>query len=70
MEDQITGSDAVAVRTTQTGTHLGSFFGIPPTGRRVRVSQMNFERFHGNQIHAHHRITDELSLMRQLGIIP
>ena len=67
--DQVVGDDAVAVRTLVTGTHLGDFFGLSPTGRKIRVSQMAFERFRGERIAAHHRVTDELSLMRQLGAV-
>ena len=36
----------------------------------VKLLGDGHERTQEPQIHAHHRITDELSLMRQLGIIP
>jgi predicted ester cyclase len=63
------GPDAVAARTTMTGTHLGPFFGLPATGRPVRVAQFTIERIRDGQIVAHHRLTDELTLQRQLGLI-
>jgi steroid delta-isomerase-like uncharacterized protein len=68
IEDMVIGADAVAVRTTLRGTHRGDFFGLPPTGKSVEVSQMTFERFKDGKIVAHHRVTDELALQRQLGI--
>jgi len=70
VEDMVVGADAVAVRTTLRGTHLGDFFGLPATGKRVEVSQMTIERFGDGKIIEHHRITDELALRQQLGVLP
>lgn len=67
VEDLVIGSDAVATRTTLRGTNTGTLFGAPPTGRRVEVMQLTIERFAGAQIIAHHRLTDEATLARQLG---
>lgn len=69
IEDMVIGADAVAVRTTLRGTHRGDFFGLPPTGKRVEVSQMTIEHFKDGKIVAHHRVTDELTLQRQLGVV-
>jgi predicted ester cyclase len=68
IEDEVIAEDAVAVRTTMSGTHRGSFFGLPPTGRSFRVAQMTIERFAGGKIVAHHRITDIAALLKQLGV--
>lgn len=70
IEDLVVGADAVAVRTTLSGTHRGDFFGLAPSGRTFRVSQICVERFSGDRIVAHHRLTDELALRRQLGVLP
>jgi steroid delta-isomerase-like uncharacterized protein len=70
IEDLVVSDEAVAARTTLTGTHRGDLFGIPPTGRPVRVSQMTIEHFRSGQIISHHRQTDDLSLLRQLGVLP
>ena len=67
VEDMVVGDDAVAVRTTMSGTHRGAFFGLAPTGRSFRVAQINIERFRDGRIAAHHRVTDMAELMRQLG---
>ena len=69
IEDMVIGADAVAVRTTLRGTHRGDFFGLPPTGKSVEVSQMTIEHFKDGKIVAHHRVTDELALQRQLGVV-
>jgi len=70
IDDLVVGDDAVAARTTMTGTHEGDLFGLPPTGRRVRVAQHTIERFRDGRIVAHHRLTDDLSMLRQLGVLP
>ena len=69
IEELVVADDAVAARTTLRGTHLGEFFGMKPTGRKVCVGQMTIERFQDGKIIAHHRLTDDLTLMRQLGVI-
>lgn len=66
IEDLVLGDDAVATRTTMRGTHRGDFFGLAPTNRPIEVAQMTIERFSEGQIIAHHRVTDEAMLMRQL----
>ena len=67
IEDLVIGAESVAVRTTMTGTHLGDLFGVPATGKALRVAQMTFERFREGRIVAHHRLTDDLAMLRQLG---
>jgi steroid delta-isomerase-like uncharacterized protein len=69
IEDMVVGEDAVAVRSIMTGTHRGDLFGMPATGKTVRVAQMTFERFRDGLIVTHHRLTDDLSLLRQLGVL-
>lgn len=67
LEELVADDDTVAVRSTMRGTHEGDFFGIPPTGRRIEVAQMNFERVRDGRIAEHWRLTDDAALMRQLG---
>jgi predicted ester cyclase len=66
LEELVVGRDAVATRTTMRGTHRGDFFGLAPTGRSFSVQQLTIERFEAGRIIAHHRVTDEAGLMRQL----
>jgi steroid delta-isomerase-like uncharacterized protein len=67
--DMVAEPDRVAVFVRLTGTHTGSFFGIPPTGRKIDVRQMQIEWIREGRIAQHWRITDDLNLMRQLGVI-
>ena len=68
--DMVITPDKVAVRVVMTGTHTGDFFGIPPTGRRVAVNQLQIERIENGKLVEHWRQTDDLGMMRQLGLIP
>ncbi len=38
VDDIIAEGDKVVARATGEGTHLGEYMGIPPTGRRIKVT--------------------------------
>lgn len=67
--DLIITHDRVVARVVMTGTHTGTLFGIPPTGKRVNVNQINIEQIVNGKIAEHWRVTDELTMMKQLGVI-
>ena len=69
IENMVVSDDQVAVQTTMHGTHTGDFFGIAPTHKVIKVNQMQIERIANNKIIEHWRVTDELSLLKQLGQI-
>jgi steroid delta-isomerase-like uncharacterized protein len=58
-----------ADRWVMTGTHRGELFGIPPTGRTVRVEGATFTRMgaHGLVVEDVHYV-DYAGLLRQLGV--
>lgn len=70
IEDLIAEGDRAVARTTMRGTHLGDFFGIPPTGRRVEMSGVHILRIANGRIAEHWGSNDDLGMMRQLGVIP
>ncbi len=65
----LVADDYVAIYVVMTGTHTGDFFGISPTGNKIKVYQMQFERIANGKMIEHWRVTDDLSLMKQLGQI-
>jgi steroid delta-isomerase-like uncharacterized protein len=67
--DMVVASDKVAVSVRVTGTHTGPLFGLPATGKRIDVRQMQIEWIKDGRIWQHWRITDELTLLRQVGAI-
>lgn len=69
VEDIRASGDEVIVRSRLTGTHDGEFAGHAPTGRRIDVDQLQIERVRDGRIVEHWRVTDELEIMRQLGLV-
>lgn len=70
IKDLIATEDSVVMRVLMTGTHRGDLFGLPATGKKVSVEQINIEHIRDGRIVEHWRVTDELQLMRQLGAVP
>ena len=70
LEEMIAEKDKVAARFTMTGTHRGSFFGVPPTGRKIAVQAMNFYDWSNGQIVRERGQPDLLGLMQQIGAVP
>jgi steroid delta-isomerase-like uncharacterized protein len=62
--------DLVCYHSTARGTHTGSFMGVPPTGRTVEVGAIHIHRLSGGKIVEHWGRSDQLALMRQLGVAP
>jgi steroid delta-isomerase-like uncharacterized protein len=70
IEDMVAEGDTVAGRVTMSGTHLGPFQGIAPTGRSFQQAHMHFVRFRDGKAIEHRAVRDDLGMMRQLGVIP
>ena len=70
IEELVAEGDTVAGRLTMSGTHEGPLMDIPPTGRSVRQNHMHFVRFRDGKAIEHWGVRDDLSMMRQLGVIP
>ena len=70
IKELVAEGDTVAGRVTMSGTHLGPFQGIPPTGRTFQQDQMHFVRFRDGKGIEHRAVRDDLGMMRQLGVIP
>jgi len=61
--------DHVFARGSFSGTHTGDFMGMPPTGKEISVTEMNFDRFADGKLVEHGAEADMVGLM-QLGAIP
>lgn len=70
VEEQISEGDKVVTRFEWTGTHRAEFFGVPATGRPVKVWGMVIDRLEGGKIKDTRIIMDALGLMMQLGAFP
>jgi steroid delta-isomerase-like uncharacterized protein len=70
IEDLIAEGDKVVVRATMRGTNEGSLFGLPASGKQVTVGDIDIVRIAGGKMVEGWGITDRLSMMQQLGVIP
>lgn len=70
IESCIAEGDTVVTRWTLTGTHQGVFQGIPPTGRPVRFTGIEFNRAANGRIVEHWSMFDNLALLQQIGAMP
>ena len=70
LEDTVVEENKVAARFIMTGTHNGTFFGVPPTGKAIGVQAINFYRFSNGLIVEEYGQPDMLGLLQQIGAVP
>ena len=70
VNDVIAEGDETVVRWTMRGTHSGSFYGMPATGKSVIMNGMSMYRLVDGKLAEGWVEYDELGLMQQLGAIP
>jgi steroid delta-isomerase-like uncharacterized protein len=69
IKELIVTKDRAIARVVMTGTNTGQLFGMPPTGKKINVNQINIEKIINGEIAEHWRVTDEFSMMKQLGAL-
>lgn len=69
VDDLIAEDDKVVGKVTAYGKHVGELFGIPATGKDIRVTGIAIWRIRDGKIVAHWHQTDQFGLMLQLGVI-
>jgi len=70
MEEMVAEDELVFSRFTWSGTHRGTFFGIPATGRQVNVSGMVLDRVAAGRMAESRILMNSMAMMQQLGVIP
>ena len=70
LEEMVAEEDKIATRFTMRGTHKGTFFGVPPTGKSIKVQVMNLYRFSNERIIEEYGQPDLLGLLQQIGAMP
>jgi predicted ester cyclase len=70
VQEQVAEGAKVVSRLEWTGTHRGTFLGVPATGRPVMIWAMVIDRLEGGKIKDARIIMDTLGLMIQLGVVP
>ena len=62
----IAEGDLVAIHSTHSGRHTGSYFGLPATGRPFAYKQMHIIKMKNGKGVEHWAVRDDAGLMRQL----
>jgi steroid delta-isomerase-like uncharacterized protein len=70
VEEMIAEGELVVTRRALTGTHRDELFGIPPTGKQVRISGIDISRVVDGRVVEHWGNEDDLGMLQQLGVIP
>jgi steroid delta-isomerase-like uncharacterized protein len=68
VQDIAAEGDTVAARVAFRGTHRGEFQGLPPTGKEVAFSSMEFNRVVDGKVEEHWVEINLLGLVQQLGV--
>ena len=66
IEDLIITPHRIVARTIVSGTHIGKLWGMQPTLKKFKISQINIEYIEDGKISEHWRVTDEHALLNQL----
>ena len=66
INDLVITETRIVARVTMTGTLLGELWGMQPNGKKITVQQVNIEYVKNGRISEHWRLTDELTMMKQL----
>jgi steroid delta-isomerase-like uncharacterized protein len=70
VEQIIVSGDHVVSRALLTGTHKGSFAGVPATNKKVSWRSCNVVEVKNGKAVRSRIYADNVSLMRQLGVLP
>jgi steroid delta-isomerase-like uncharacterized protein len=69
--DVLSSGDKVVARSQVTGTHSGTFGGIPVTGKSIDAQAIDILRVEDDGlVHEHWGVMDQMTLMQQLGVVP
>jgi predicted ester cyclase len=67
VDDIVAEGDKVVIRITSTGTQLGEFAGIAPTGRKIRIDEIHIFRLAAGKVVEQWGMPDVHGLLDQLG---
>jgi steroid delta-isomerase-like uncharacterized protein len=68
--DVVAGDHMASARWSVTGTHTGEFFGVPATGRPVRMQGISMYRVRDGRLAEAWVQYDQLGLLQQIGALP
>lgn len=69
IDQQLSDGDWVITLYTMTGTHLGSWMGIKPTGRKIKVTGVNIDKVINGKIVEHGGAANLFESLLEIGAI-
>jgi steroid delta-isomerase-like uncharacterized protein len=69
VEGQVAEGDIVATWSTMRATHLGSFGGVPATGKKITLRVVNVQRIRDGRILEHWGGSNSLEALMELGLV-
>jgi steroid delta-isomerase-like uncharacterized protein len=70
VDDVIAAGDKVVTRFRASGTHMGAFRGLAPTGKRFTMAEIGIFRIEDGKIAEKWGLVDRVGMLQQLGILP
>lgn len=70
IEDIVAEGDRVVLRWTNSGTHVGEFLGMPPTGKSYSIPGIEIWRVKDGKLAEHWDVVDVFGQLQQLGLLP
>src|SRR6185503_3966701 len=70
IEQQIAEGDTVATRATMEGTHAGTFMGVAPTNKHVKLTVLLMDQIVDGKIVLHYANADWIGVLVRLGALP
>ena len=69
LETMVADDESIAIAYTLSGTQQGSFMGIAPTGRKMKIRGVQVAKFKDGKMVERWGSSDELGLLQQLGVV-
>lgn len=70
VKDLIGEGDKIVARIVCSGTHLGEYMGVAPTGKSIVYDEIFIFRFTDGRVVETWGVVDVLAQMKQLGVVP
>ena len=70
VEQMLTQGDRIATQLFMTGTHRGTWLGMPPTGKTVQIRMFTIHRVANGKIVEDWVLVESLGFFQQLGVLP
>ena len=69
IDRQVAEGEWVVTQVTANGTHLGSWLGMKPTGKAVKITAVNVDRVVGGRIVEHGGAANSLEALLEIGAV-